>query len=79
MSMPQPKMSSRPEKKISIPVSYANFQSVKESYEEPQSANDHPGDIGELEDIPLTEKNRLHQRLKQLTQQELAQIIFIIQ
>ena len=27
----------------------------------------------------MSEKNRLHQRLKQLTQQELAQIIFMVQ
>jgi phosphotransacetylase len=60
-------------------VSYSSLQASKEHYEEPLSLNDHMGELGEEEDIPLSEKNRLHQRLKQLTQQELAQVVFIVQ
>ena len=73
------KSSSRPQNKAPA-VSYANFPThSKEQYEEPASVNEHPADGGESEEIPLSEKNRLHQRLKQLTQQELAQVVFIIQ
>ena len=79
--MPPPpttiKTSSRPTQKAPV-VSYASYPPQKEHYEEPVSINEHP-DIGESEEIPLSEKNRLHQRMKQLTQQDLAQVVLIIQ
>jgi hypothetical protein len=50
-----------------------------QNYEEPQSQNEPNENQQELEEIPQSEKNRFHQRLKQLTQQELAQIVLVIQ
>ena len=69
--------SSRPSHKAPA-VSYSSYQHPKEHYEEPVSINEHV-DAGDSEDIPLSEKNRLHQRMKQLTQQDLAQVVFIVQ
>jgi hypothetical protein len=35
--------------------------------------------VAEPEEVPQSEKNRLHQRLKQLTQQDLAHVVTLIQ
>lgn len=76
---PVPVPSSRPTKATTkAPNQSVYSQPSKEQYDEPVSLNEH-GEGGESEEIPFSEKNRLHQRLKQLTQQELAQVVYIIQ
>ena len=45
--LPPPRTSSKPAAKLSAPLNYASLQANKENFDEPQSANDHPGDMGE--------------------------------
>lgn len=44
-SLSQPKTTSKPETKVSIPLSNTSLQSAKEIYEEVQTINDQPVDL----------------------------------
>ena len=70
----QPKQSFRPSVAPLNP-----FVTNSSAYDEPPSLNEQGDNLPEVEEIPQSEKNRFHQRLRQLTQQELLQIVTLVQ
>lgn len=71
----QPKQSFRPSVAPLNPFVTNNSS----AYDEPPSVNEQGENLPEVEEIPQSEKNRFHQRLRQLTQQELLQIVNLVQ
>ena len=69
--MPKPKNNTR--QHVSKPSHHKNAHMIPSA--QVVESNDEP----EIEEIPQTEKNRFHQRLKKITQEDLAKIVGLIQ